>query len=109
MEIIFATTGMMKICSSYAKMVTKYGAKCAKVLGQRLFELQAAPNMLCIPVAARCHPLKADRKGQYAVDLVHPLRLVFEPDYEAQPELPSDDLDLSQVKNIRVIKIIDYH
>lgn len=26
----------------------------------------------------RCHPLKGDRKNQYAVDLVHPYRLVFE-------------------------------
>lgn len=26
----------------------------------------------------RCHPLHNNRKGQYAVDLVHPYRLVFE-------------------------------
>ncbi len=25
----------------------------------------------------RCHPLLNNRKGQYAVDLVHPFRLVF--------------------------------
>lgn len=25
----------------------------------------------------RCHPLKGNRKGQYATDLVHPYRLIF--------------------------------
>ena len=44
----------------------------------------------------RCHPLKGNRKNQFAVDLVHPYRLVFE---KKGTEI--------QIANI--IEIIDYH
>lgn len=44
----------------------------------------------------RCHQLKGNRKGQYAMDLIHPYRLVFE-----------------QIGNIiqiaKVVSIEDYH
>ena len=45
---------------------------------------------------AECHPLKGNRKNQFAVDLVHPYRLVFE---KKGTEI--------QIANI--IEIIDYH
>ena len=44
----------------------------------------------------RCHTLKGNRKGQYAMDLVHPYRLVFE---KIGNEI--------QIAN--VMKIVDYH
>lgn len=44
----------------------------------------------------RCHPLKGNRKGQYAMDLVHPYRLVFE---KIGNEI--------QIAN--VMEIVDYH
>ena len=44
----------------------------------------------------RCHTLKQNRKGQYAVDLVHTYRLVFE---KIGNEI--------QIANI--LEIVDYH
>lgn len=44
----------------------------------------------------RCHLLKGNRKGQYAMDLVHPYRLVFE---KIGNEI--------QIAN--VMEIVDYH
>lgn len=44
----------------------------------------------------RCHPLKGNRKGQYAMDLVHPYRLIFE-----QIE--------DEIKIANVMEIVDYH
>ena len=44
----------------------------------------------------RCHPLKGNRKNQYAVDLVHPYRLVFE---------KVED----QIQIVSITEIIDYH
>ena len=44
----------------------------------------------------RCHPLKGNRQGQYAMDLVHPYRLVFE-----------KTGDIIQIAN--VMEIVDYH
>lgn len=42
-------------------------------------EIQAAESveMMVQYGIGRCHPLKGDRKGQYALDLVYPFRLIF--------------------------------
>ena len=44
----------------------------------------------------RCHKLKHDRTGTYAVDLTHPYRLVF--------EVKEDEI---QIANI--LEVVDYH
>ena len=44
----------------------------------------------------RCHPLKGDRKNQYAVDLVHPQRLVFEKKG-------------NEIQIANIMEIVDYH
>ena len=44
----------------------------------------------------RCHKLKHDRAGTYAVDLTHPYRLVF--------EVKEDEI---QIANI--LEVVDYH
>ena len=43
-----------------------------------------------------CHPLTGDRNGQFAVDLVHPYRLVFEKNGE-------------EIQIANIIEIVDYH
>ena len=44
----------------------------------------------------RCHPLINNRKGQYAVDLVHPYRLVFEKQG-------------TEIQIAHIMEIVDYH
>lgn len=44
----------------------------------------------------RCHPLRQNRKNQYAVDLVHPMRLVFEKKG-------------SEIQIAYITEIVDYH
>jgi len=44
----------------------------------------------------RCHPLTNNRKGQYAVDLVHPYRLVFEKSG-------------NKIQVAHIMEIVDYH
>lgn len=44
----------------------------------------------------RCHPLINNRKGQYAVDLVHPYRMVFEKHG-------------NKVQIAHIMEIVDYH
>ena len=52
----------------------------ADKIHQRIDEIGAADTveMMIQFHIGRCHPLTQNRKGQYAVDLVHPYRLVFE-------------------------------
>lgn len=44
----------------------------------------------------RCHPLHGDRNGQYAMDLVHPYRLVF--------VKYGIDIQIAEIQ-----EIVDYH
>lgn len=44
----------------------------------------------------RCHPLKGDRKGQYAMELTQPYRLIF-------------TKRGNEIQIVNVIEIVDYH
>ena len=83
----------------------------AEKLMQRLFELKAADTLEDVSrlPPPRCHELGEDRKGQLAVDLVHPHRLIFSPDHDPIPEKEDGGLDWSQVTAIVIEEIVDYH
>lgn len=52
----------------------------AEKIHQRIDEIDASVNVEVMVQfhIGRCHPLSGERKGQYAMDLIHPYRLVFE-------------------------------
>ncbi len=111
MEIRFASSRMAKLCNSEKEMRGKLGPRCAERLQQRLEELRAAATlgeMRLLP-GARCHELTQDRKGQLAVDLVHPRRLVFEPAHDPVPTKADGGLDWSKVTEIVILEVVDYH
>ena len=111
MEVSFWTKKLQKVCSSEKAMLKEFGPQMAKKLKQRVAELAAAgtlEDMRHLP-AARCHELSQDRKGQLAVDLVHPPRLVFEPNHTPVPRKPDGGLAWTEVTRILVLEVVDYH
>ncbi len=64
---------------------------------QRIEELRAADSIdeILQYHVGRCHKLHGDRKNQFAMDLIHPYRLVFE--------------KIGSVCIANVIEITDYH
>ena len=74
-------------------------------------ELSAADTLAVVGKlpAARLHALKGDRKGQYAVDVKHPFRLIFEPTHDPIPTKDDGGVDLEKVTRIRVLTVEDYH
>ncbi len=102
---------MLKNCSDAQLAAKKWGQRGAKIR-QRLDEFRAAVSLRDIALLppARLHPLKGDRSGQFAVDIIHPFRLVFEP-VGSSDELcdESGNLDLRNVKTIRILEVVDYH
>ena len=61
---------------------------------------------------SRCHELIGDRKGQFAVDLIHPSRLVFEPLIHPDappPTKPDGGYDWTKITGIIILEIVDYH
>jgi len=77
----------------------------------RLAVLRAAKTLALVPTTPpdRRHQLLADRDEQFAVDLVHPYRLVFEPDHDPVPRKIDGGIDVARVTAITVLDVIDYH
>ncbi len=110
MEISFATSKLAKLCNSEKKLRGVYGPRMAGVIQQRLMDLAAAETLEVMKhVPGRCHQLKGDLDGHFAVDLVHPDRLVFAPDHDPVPQLADGGVDWSKVTRITVVGIGDYH
>lgn len=98
MDITYKTNTIKKICTDAKTAERTYGREMAEKIHQRIDEITAASTveMMIKYRIGRCHPLTQNRKGQYAVDLVHPFRLVF--------EKIGDEI---QIANI--MEIVDYH
>jgi len=110
MEISFATSKLAKLCNSEKKLRGAYGPRMAGVIQQRLMDLDAAETLEVMrDVPGRCHQLTENLDGLFAVDLVHPDRLVFMPDRDPVPQLSGGGIDWSKVTKIEVVGIGDYH
>ena len=55
------------------------------------------------------HVLSGRRRGQYAVDLLHPFRLVFVPNHSPVPTVDGGGVDIERVTAIEIIEVVDYH
>ena len=98
MQIEYKNSQIKKICENAKKAERKYGREMADKIHQRIDEIIAADNIefLLVHRIGRCHKLTGNREDQYAMDLVHPYRLVFE-----------NCGEYWQIANI--IEIVDYH
>ena len=76
----------------------------------RLAVLKHARTLSMVPTTPpeRRHRLAGQRKEPYAVDLVHPHRLVFEPSRSSGAAVDGEDGD-GDVAAITVIEVTDYH
>lgn len=106
---MFRSASLRTSCNDSRKGLKKFGDARFRVIRRRLDDLLAAANLLELPPASRCHPLKGKRAGQFAVDLDGGWRLVFEPANDPLPHLPDGSLDRSRVSAITILEITDYH
>jgi proteic killer suppression protein len=111
MEIRFANARLQKLCNSDKKLRGKYGPRMADLIQQRLMELRDSENLAILATlpGPRCHELKGNLAGHLAVDLVHPDRMVFQPDHDPLPAKDDGGLDWQQVTRIEIVGIGDYH
>ena len=80
MQIEYKNKQIQKVCTNAHEAERKHGREMAEKIHLRIDQISAASSveMMIQYNIGRCHPLKGNRKNQYAVDLVHPYRLVFE-------------------------------
>ena len=98
MEITYKNNKIRKICTDIKVAEKTYGAQRAEKIDMRIGEISAADTveMMIQFRIGRCHPLTQNRKGQYAMDLVHPYRLVFEKNG-------------NEIQIANILEIVDYH
>lgn len=111
MDITFKTRKLAKIFNSEKELQKKYGAPMMRRIATRLAVLRNARTLSMVPSTPpeRLHPLRGKRKGQHAVDLVHPYRLILQPNHEPLPCRKDGSLDTDQVTAITIIEVTDYH
>ena len=103
MHLIYKTNSLEKECTDFNRATKSYGLNCAKILHRRIRELKASESleeMIAFKIG-RCHALKGDLSGKYALDLEHPYRLIVE-----------STGDLTETFGIRIVKLLevtDYH
>lgn len=98
LEITYKNKKIEKECTDPKTSDKIYGANMTEKLHLRIDQISAADSveeMLEFRIG-RCHALTNNRKGQFAVDLIHPYRLIF-------TKLGNN------IQIAHIIEIVDYH
>ena len=94
MIVNFKTKKLEKCYCQSNQAQKEFGSQIAKKYIQRVNLIKAAKNLdevMSLP-GLRCHPLKGNRKGQYAVKLTGFYRLIFTAD--------GDCLDIALIEEV---------
>jgi len=106
MKVNFATDKIRRTVLESRIAVKELGADSARKLRSRYADLLAAGWVTDL-VYGNPHPLKHDRKGEFALDLAGGKRLTFIP-ASAGPSV-REDINWSQVSEITIVYLGDYH
>lgn len=98
LEVTYKNKSIQKVCTNANAARKEYGGEMAKKIHARIDQILAMDTVeeLVLFRVGRCHPLHGDREGQYAMDLVHPYRLVF--------TKIGNEIQIAEVQ-----EIVDYH
>ena len=98
MKVTYRTKTLEKVSTDLSVATRKYGQEMAERIQMRIDQIRAVDDIeqMLQYKFGRCHPLKGDRKGYYAVDLVQPYRLIFEVLY-------------NEIQIANIFEIADYH
>lgn len=110
MNITFANKQIEKLANNFSKAQKKLGHDRASKFHQRLGELhdtESFDELEFLP--GHYHSLNGNRNGQWACNLDHPYRLVFEPIPQPIPCNEHGTPILSEMKIVEIVEIIDYH
>ena len=110
MDISFSDQDLENYANNDRVGQKKLGAKRFKKYKQRLDQLKASTTLEDVRhQPGRFHELTADRKGQWACDLDHPYRLIFEPQEKPIPTNDDGQYLWIKITGVEIIEIKDYH
>lgn len=98
LQVEYKNKQIEKICTNIHEAEKKHGREMAEKVHLRIKQILATPSVeiLIQYRIGRCHQLKGKRKEQYAMNLVHPYRLIFEKKG-------------NEVQIAYIMEIVDYH
>lgn len=111
MYITFKNDNLEKLINSEHSLRKKFGKDCGRKIMRRMVVLRAATTLAEVPYKPpeRCHPLKGDRKEQFAVWADKQFRIIFQPKHGSLPRKDDGDIDLEKVTAIEILEVEDYH
>jgi len=110
MNLSFKNKKMEKLASDYRKCQKDMGQQRAKLFQIRLGDLYAATTLEDVRyLPGNYHELTGNRKGQWACDLDHPYRLIFEPCEDPIPTDKDGKFIWLKIKGVEIIEITNYH
>lgn len=111
MNVYFKDKRLKKSFDDERECFKVYGKDNARKIQARYAELLAATNLSEIPHVppARLHELSNNRNGQFSVTVKEPFRIIFVPEHEPIPTTDSRGIDKSQVTDIKIIEVVNYH
>lgn len=110
MNIFYRRNKLEKQLSNASEIKRAFGVL-AKRISQRKTEIEDSDTLailMQIP-AAKCHPLTADKRGQWSVHISGNFRIIFEIADNPIPLRDDGSVDTESVKRIYIIDIEDYH
>jgi len=111
LDLYFRDSRLQKACGTVKGCVIAWGPVNGKLVQRRLAELSAAVTLdqvYQLPQAG-LHPLRQNRKGQFAVTVKQPYRLIFIPLNDPLPRLGNGDVDPSKITAVKILEVVDYH
>jgi len=110
MKISFAQNKLKKQANDYRKCQKKMGQRRAELYHRRLNDLRDAESLEDTRhLPGHYHELTGNRKGQWACDLDHPYRLVFEPHETSIPTDKDGKYIWLEIKGVEIVEVTDYH
>lgn len=110
MDISFDDNKLRKYANNDKQAIKKLGQRRAELYKRRLDDLFDASTLEDVRyLPGNYHELKGNRKGQWACDLDHPYRLIFEPHEDPIPANESGQYIWLEIKGVEIIEIVDYH
>lgn len=110
MIISFQNKKLEKLLDNHSKLTREFGPLRSKLFLKRLVALVDAETLEDVRYEpGNFHELKGDRKGQWACDLDHPYRLIFEPHEDPIPTDDSGKYVWLEIKGVEIIEITNYH
>nr|WP_250685687.1 hypothetical protein [uncultured Sediminibacterium sp.] len=110
MNVRFGSNKLTKQLGTATAIKSAFGLMARKV-SARLDDIRAAPNLavlMQLPQAG-CHPLKADRAGEWAVSISVNHRMIFKIDHYPVPVDDNGLINTIVITDIVITGTEDYH